>query len=98
MNVYARFDEIPSMTLNDFKETKRYGWMDARRGGHENSIPTHKLLPTNKHSLGGGGYNYHAEDILLIQRVYTGWHFIKALQSDGEILSHIPLSERSKNP
>ena len=24
MNQYARFDEIPSMTLKDIKETKRY--------------------------------------------------------------------------
>ena len=25
MNKYARFDEIPSMTLKDIKESKRYG-------------------------------------------------------------------------
>ena len=30
MNEYARFDEIPSMTLKDIKETKRYGWTDGR--------------------------------------------------------------------
>ena len=30
MNQYARFDEIPSMTLKDIKETKRYGRMDGR--------------------------------------------------------------------
>ena len=34
MNKYARFDEIPSMTLKDIKETKRYGrtdgWTDGR--------------------------------------------------------------------
>ena len=28
MNTYARFDEIPSMTLKDIKETKRYGRTD----------------------------------------------------------------------
>ena len=32
MNVFAKFDEIPSMILQDIKETKRYrnkvGWMD----------------------------------------------------------------------
>ena len=48
MNKYARFDEIPSITLKDIKETKRYGrtggWTDGQR---ENSIPTHK------HSLRG---------------------------------------------
>ena len=56
MNKYARFDEIPSRTLKDIKETKRYGrtdgWMDGRTHGwtdeqRENSIPSHK------HSLRG---------------------------------------------
>ena len=44
MNLFARFDENPAMTLRVIKETKRYGrthgWTD---GQHENSIP-----PTNK--------------------------------------------------
>ena len=30
MNKYARFDEIPSRTLKDIKETKRYGRTDRR--------------------------------------------------------------------
>ena len=48
MNKYARFDETPSMTLKDIKETKRYGRTDGRTDGQrENSIPTHK------HSLRG---------------------------------------------
>ena len=41
MNMFARFDENPAMTLQDIKETKRYGrtdgWTDGQR---ENSIPT----------------------------------------------------------
>ena len=44
MNMFARFDENPAMTLRVIKETKRYGrthgWTDGQR---ENSIP-----PTNK--------------------------------------------------
>ena len=45
MNMFARFDENPKMTLQDIKETKRYGRTDARThtwkdGQHENSIPT----------------------------------------------------------
>ena len=45
MNMFARFDENPAMTLQDIKETKRYGRMDARTdartdGQRENSIPT----------------------------------------------------------
>ena len=56
MNVFAKFDEIPSMLLQDIKETKRYGHTfirsfvrsDGRTDGQrENSIPSHK------HSLRG---------------------------------------------
>ena len=46
MNMFARFDENPAMTLRVIKETKRYGRKDGQR---ENSIP-----PTNKVC---GGYN-----------------------------------------
>ena len=57
---FAKFDEIPSMLLQDIKETKRYGHTfvhafavrsDGRTDGQrENSIPS------NKHIL--RGYNY----------------------------------------
>ena len=30
MNMFARFDENPAMTLQDIKETKSYGRTDAR--------------------------------------------------------------------
>ena len=55
MNMFAKFNENPEMILQDIKETKRYGRMDARTdrrtdGQRENSIP-----PTNKVC---GGYNY----------------------------------------
>ena len=44
MNMFARFDENPAMTLRVIKETKRYGRTDGRTDGQrENSIP-----PTNK--------------------------------------------------
>ena len=39
MNMFARFDEIPTMTVQDIKESKRYGRMHGQGG---NSI-----LPTN---------------------------------------------------
>ena len=52
--MFARFNENPAMTLQDIKETKRYGRTDGRTdartdGQRENSIP-----PTNKVC---GGYN-----------------------------------------
>ena len=55
----AKFHEIPSMGLQDIKETKRYGRTDGRTDAHtdartdrqrENSIPPLKLCF-------GGGYN-----------------------------------------
>ena len=58
MNMFARFDENPAMTLRVIKETKRYGRTEGRpdgrtdgrtEGQRENSIP-----PTNKVC---GGYN-----------------------------------------
>ena len=42
--MFARFDENPAMTLQDIKETKRYGRTDAHTDGQrENSIPTTKF-------------------------------------------------------
>ena len=51
MNMFARFDENPAMTLQDIKKTKRYGRTDGQtdrrthgrthtHGQRENSIPT----------------------------------------------------------
>ena len=37
MNMFARSDENPAMTLQDIKETKHYG---RTHGQRENSIPT----------------------------------------------------------
>ena len=40
MNMFARFDENPAMTLQDIEETKGYGRTDRRKHGQrENSIP-----------------------------------------------------------
>ena len=43
--MFARFDENPAMTLQDIKESKRYGQTHTRThaqtdGQRENSIPT----------------------------------------------------------
>ena len=56
MQMPAKFHEIPSMGLQDIKETKRYGRTHARTDGRtdgqrENSIPPLKLRF-------GGGYKY----------------------------------------
>ena len=46
MKMFARFDENPAMTLQDIKETKRYGRTHRRRHGQrENStLFNQKLL------------------------------------------------------
>ena len=48
--MFAKVDEIPAMTLQDIKETKRYGRTDGRTGvQHENSIPSsHKVCGGHK--------------------------------------------------
>ena len=39
--MFAKFDEIPAITIQDNKETKRYGQTDGRtHRQRENSMPT----------------------------------------------------------
>ena len=56
MNVFAKFDEIPSMILQDIKETKCYGHKnvsDTRSVGRSDNVKT-VYTPTNTVC---GGYN-----------------------------------------
>ena len=58
MNVLAKFDEIPSMILQDIKETKRYGHKnvsDTRSVGRSDNVKT-VYPPTN--TVCGGYNNY----------------------------------------
>ena len=50
MNMFASFDENPAMTLEDIKETKRYGLTD----GCTYNVKT-VYLPQTKFAGGGGG-------------------------------------------
>ena len=60
MNMFARFDENPAMTLRVIKETKRYGRTDARTDGRTDNVKTVYPLQTkfaggdNKHGLHEG--------------------------------------------
>ena len=47
MNVFAKFDEIPSMILQDIKETKCYGHTDGRSFVPSDNVKT-VYPPTNK--------------------------------------------------
>ena len=55
INMFARFDENPAMTLQDIKETKRYGRTDARTHGQTENVKT--VYPTTNKVC--GGYNNH---------------------------------------
>ena len=48
MNMLARFDENPAMTLRVIKETKRYGRTDARTDGQTDGQRENSIPPTNK--------------------------------------------------
>ena len=48
MNMFARFDENPAMTLWVIKETKRYGRTDARTDAHTDGQRENSIPPTNK--------------------------------------------------
>ena len=57
MNMFARFDENAAMSVQDIKETKRYGRADART--HTDNVKT--VYPPQTKFAGGikvcGGYN-----------------------------------------
>ena len=55
MNLFAKFDEIPSMTLQDIKETKCYGHTFVRSDGRTDNVKT-VYPPTNTVC---GGYTYN---------------------------------------
>ena len=61
MKVFAKFEEIPSMSLEDIKETKRYGHTFVRSFvrsfGRTDNVKT-VYPPTNTVC---GGYNYSAD-------------------------------------
>ena len=53
MNVFAKFDEIPSMILQDIKETKRNGHTDSGKDGR--TMYKQYTLPQTQFA---GGYKY----------------------------------------
>ena len=53
MNMFARFNENPAITLQDIKETKRYGRTDACTDGRTDNVKTVYPLQTKF----AGGYN-----------------------------------------
>ena len=58
MNMFARFDENPAMTLQDIKETKRYG----RTHNVKTVYPPQSLRGGIKTTFGGGGINMNKNE------------------------------------
>ena len=80
MNVFAKFDEIPSMILQDIKETKRYG-NTVRRSfgrtfGRTDNVKT-VYPPTN---IVCGGYNYVSHTVGKIEDFKTLKAFFNVLR------------------
>ena len=72
-NKYARFDKIPSMTLKDIKETKRYGRTDGRTDGWTDNVKT-VYPPTNTVC---GGYNKNISGDLVFLLVKASLHCLR---------------------
>ena len=53
MNMFARFDENPAMTLQNIKETKRYGRTDARTDTHTRTDNVKTVYPPQTKFAGG---------------------------------------------
>ena len=53
MNMFARFDENPAMTLRVIKETKRYGRTDAWTHGRTDNVKTVYPLQTSPTKFAG---------------------------------------------
>ena len=51
MNMFARFDENPAMTLQDIKKTKRYGRMDGQTHAPTDKVKT--VYPPQTKFAGG---------------------------------------------
>ena len=57
MNMFARFDENPAMTLEDIKETKRYGRTDRQTHARTDNMKT--VYPPQTKFAGGIIRLYH---------------------------------------
>ena len=72
MNVFAKFGEIPSMILQDIKETKRFGHTSVRSfgrtDGRTDNVKT-VYPPTN---IVCGGYNYDGLESRMLHTKLSG--------------------------
>ena len=70
MNMFARFDENPAMTLQDIKKTKRYGRTDGRTDGRTHACTDNVRTVYPPQTKFAGGINIAAQHILELQEAY----------------------------
>ena len=75
MNMFARLDENPAMTLQDIKETKRYGWTDGRMHGRTHGQRENSIVVYPPQTKFAGGINYSTHRTCLT-RSFTGCLYI----------------------
>ena len=75
MNMFARFDENPAMTLRVIKETKRYGrtdgWTDARTDGRTDAWTDNVKTVYPLQTKFAGGIKMRAKRSALSKQVTT---------------------------
>ena len=72
MNMFARFDENPAMTLRVIKETKRYGRTDGRMDGrtHGRTDNVKTVYPLQTKFAGGMKIDFHYQLPLNVGQMY----------------------------
>ena len=60
MNIFAKFDENPAITLQVIKKTKRYGRTDARTDVRTDRRTTWKQYTPPQTKFAGGMINVHS--------------------------------------
>ena len=73
MNMFARFDENPAMTLRVIKETKRYGQTDGRTHGRTDNVKTVYPLQTKF----AGGINTMYKKLRCERHIYIFYGALK---------------------
>ena len=82
MNMFARFDENPAMTLQDIKETKHYGRTDARMDARTHGQSTWKQ------------YTHHKQTVYPPQTKFAGG-ITKILMTNGSLMKVKSIAECS---
>ena len=91
MNMFARFDENPAMTLQVIKETKRYGRTDGRTDGQTHGQRENSIPPTNK--ICGGYKNIPVRERTSFKTV--NFHKQRAITLES-LMRYGPLSNLKK--